>query len=119
VDCGQEVSGSFVIAGGDSAILLELAEEILDEVARLVGLLVEIALDFAVALWWDHDGLSPRTQRFDHPFVGIEGFVCQQGISRHLWQQRGGAFQIVGLAERQFEIQRIAQRIDKRMNLCA
>jgi hypothetical protein len=33
VDCGEEISGSFVVAGGDGAVLLELAKEILDEVA--------------------------------------------------------------------------------------
>ena len=33
MDSGEEVSGRFVVAGGDGAVLLELAEEILDEVA--------------------------------------------------------------------------------------
>ena len=119
MDCGEEISGGFVVSRGDGAILLELAEEILDEMARLVSLLVELALDLAVALGRDHDRLSPCKQRLDHPFVGIEGFVCQQGIGRHVWQQRVGAFQIMGLARRQEEVQRIAQRIDKRMNLGA
>jgi hypothetical protein len=31
VDCGEEISGGFVVAGGDCAVLLELAEKILDE----------------------------------------------------------------------------------------
>ena len=119
MNCGEEISGGFVIARGNGAILLELAEEVLDEVARFVSFLVELALDLAVALGRDHDRLSPCKQRFDHPFVGIEGFVRQQGIGRQVWQQRVGTFQIVGLAGRQFEIQRIAKGIDKRMNLCA
>ena len=67
----------------------------------------------------NHDRLSPCKQRFDHPFVGIEGFVCQQGIGRHAWQQRVGTFQIMSLAGRKLETQRITQRIDKRMNLGA
>jgi len=29
VDCGEEISGGFVVAGGDGAVLLELAEEVL------------------------------------------------------------------------------------------
>src|ERR1700692_4282882 len=37
----------------------------------------------------------------------------------HIRQQRVRAFQIMGLAWRQDEVQRIAQRIDKRMNLGA
>jgi hypothetical protein len=49
VDCGEKVSRGFVVASGDGAILLELAEEILDEMSRFIGVLVEIAVDFAVA----------------------------------------------------------------------
>jgi hypothetical protein len=119
VDCSKEVSRGFVVARGDGAILLEPAEEILDEMARLVSFLVELAPDLAVALGRDHDRLSPCKQRFDHPFVGIEGFVRQQGIGSQIWQQRVGTFQIVGLAGRQYETQRIAKGIDKGMNLCA
>jgi hypothetical protein len=119
VDCDEEISGGFVVACGDGAVLFEFAEEILDEVARPVGVLVEVALNLAVALGRDHDRLSPRQQRVDHPFVGVEGFVCQQGLGRHVRQQRVGAFQIVGLARGQEEVHRIAQRIDKRMYLGA
>jgi hypothetical protein len=32
MDDGEEISGGFVVAGGDGAVLLELAEEILEEV---------------------------------------------------------------------------------------
>ena len=119
MDGGEEISRGFVVAGGDGAVLLELAEEILDEVAGLVGVFVEIALNLAVSLGRDHERLAPCKQRFDHPLVGIEGLVCQQGRCRHIRQQRVGAFQIMGLARRQDEVQRIAQRIDERMNLGA
>jgi hypothetical protein len=119
VDCGKEISRGFVIAGGDRTILLEFAEEVLDEVTRLVEVFVVLALDWAVGSWRDHDRLSAREQRLDHPLVGIEGFVCQQSIGRHVRQQRVGTFQIMGLAGREFEPQRIAQRIDQRMNLGA
>ena len=63
--------------------------------------------------------ISPSQIDLDHPLVGIEGLVCQQGLGRHIRQQRVGAFQIRGLARRQDEVQRIAQRIDKCMNLGA
>jgi hypothetical protein len=52
VDGGEEISGGFVIAGGNGTELFELAEEILDQVARLVKVLIEVALrpcGFAVA----------------------------------------------------------------------
>ena len=82
-----------------------------------VGVFVEIALNLAVALGRDHERLPPCQQRFDQPLVGIEGFVCQQGLGRHIRQQHVSAFEIMGLARRQDEVQRIAQRIDERMNL--
>jgi hypothetical protein len=68
----------------DGAVLLELAEEIFDEVARLVGVFVEIALNLAAALGRDHERLSPCQQRIAHPLVGIKGLVRQQDLGRHL-----------------------------------
>jgi len=56
----------FFVARCNGAILLEPAEEILDEMARLVGLLVEFALDFAVAL----GGITPT-------------FLCSATVSIH------------------------------------
>jgi hypothetical protein len=50
VDWGEEISRGFVVAGGDGTVLLELAKEILDEVAALVGVFVEIALNLSVLL---------------------------------------------------------------------
>ena len=119
LDCGKEVSGGFVIACRDGAELFEFAEEVLDEMAGLVGLFVVIALDFAVSLGRDHRRLSCREQRFDHTLVGVEGFVRQQSMGRHLRQQRVSALQVMGLAWRQYEVQRIAQSIDKSVYLGA
>ena len=119
MDCGEEISGGFVVTSGDGAVFLELAEEVLDEMTCLVGVSVEIALDLAVTLGRDHERLSACPQRLDHPLIRIERFVCQQDLGRHIRQQRVGAFKIMGLARRQDEVQRIAQRIDKRMNLGA
>jgi len=119
MNCGEEISGGFVVTGGDGAVFLQFAEEVLDEMTCLIGISVEIALNRAVALGRNHERLSSCPQRFDHPLVGIEGLVCQQDLGRHTRQQRVGAFQVMGLARRQDEAQRIAQRIDKRMNLGA
>ena len=39
MDCGEEVFGGFVITGCDGAELFEFAEEVFDEMVRLVGFL--------------------------------------------------------------------------------
>jgi hypothetical protein len=119
VDRGEEIPGGFVITGRDGAELFEFAEEILDEMARLVSLFVVIALDFAVFLWRDHRRLSCRAQRFDDALVGVEGFVRQQSIGPHPRQQRVGALQIMVLARRQQERKRIAQRVNESMDFGA
>src|SRR4029077_15069894 len=82
MDCGEEISGGFVVASGDGAVLLELAEEILDEVACLIGVFVEIALNLAVALGRDHERLFPCKQRLDHPFFADAHArsCCSSGI---------------------------------------
>lgn len=119
VDCGEEVPGGFVITACDGAELFQFAEEIFDEMARLVSLFIVIALDFAVALWWDHCRLSCCEQRFYDALVGVEGFVREQSISSHLRQQRVCALQIMGLARRQKKRKRIAQRVNESMYLGA
>src|ERR1039458_3893573 len=98
MDRGEKISGGFVITCGDGSELLELAEEILDQMARLVYLLVEGSVDFAVVLCRDQRGFAGRKKRFDDPLVGIEGFVRQQNVGLHLRQQRVGAVQIMSLA---------------------
>src|SRR5260370_12611189 len=80
MDCGEEISGGFVVARCDGAKLLELAEEIFDEMPRLVHLFVEGARDFAVALGGDHRRFACRKERLDLVLLGVKTFVCQQRI---------------------------------------
>jgi len=116
---GEEVSGGLVIAGGDGPELLELANEILDEMACFVQLFVKISLLLAIALGRDHRGLPRRQERLDHTLIGIEGFVGQHGICFHLRQERVGALQIMRLTTGQEERKRVAQRVDREMDFCA
>ena len=51
---GAEIFGGFVVAGGDGAELLEPAEEVLDQVARLVA----VAVKFGRVLRFDRDGMT-------------------------------------------------------------
>jgi hypothetical protein len=119
MDSGKEISGGLVITCRDRSVLLKLAEEILDEMARFVHLLVVGALDLSIALWRDYGRFSCCKQRLDDTLIGIKSLVRQQGVGLHLRQKRVGAFQIVGLAWREQEGQRIAERIDHGMNFGA
>lgn len=110
---GEEVSGRLVITRGNCSVLLELAVEILDEMARLVQLFVEGAWAFAIALGRDHRVFPGRTKRFDDALVSIKSFVCQQRIGLQLRQQRVGPLQIMRLTRGQEEGERIAQGIDQ------
>lgn len=49
VDGGEEISGGFVVARGDGPELFEFAEEVLDQVTRLIEFRVEIGGCAAVA----------------------------------------------------------------------
>ena len=119
VDCGEKIDGGFVVARGDSAELLELAEEVFNEVTRFVEFDVIRARIFAGALGRDHRDLSRHPQPLYHPFIGIERLVGQERICGHVRQELIGAGQIVGLARRQEEVQWIAERIGYGVDLGA
>jgi hypothetical protein len=76
----EEVSGGFVIAGGDTSEELEFGEEVFNQVARLVKVLVVLALHFSVCLGWNDGLFSGLLQRFEHPFVGVEALVGDHGL---------------------------------------
>jgi len=116
---GEEVSGSLVIARGYSAELLELGEEILDQVARLEQVPVIVAAHFPVGLGRDHDGLASREERFNDPLLGIERLIGDQRLGLHGRQKVVGAEKIVRLAAGQGEADRIAERIDQRVDFGA
>src|SRR5262249_19626572 len=119
MDAGEKVSGGLIIAGGDSSELLELADEILDEMARLVQLSIKSAARWGVAPGRDA-GVFPRREKgFDHALIGLEGFIRQYGIGFHLRQEHVGACKIMRLTTGEEERKRIAQRIDHEMDLCA
>jgi hypothetical protein len=119
MDCGEEISGGFVVARGDSSKLLELAEEVLNEMTRLESRFVIGALGFAIVPGWNHGGFASRAKRLDHTLIGVECFVCQQSVGLHVRQQRIGAFQIMCLARGQKEGEWIAQGVDQGVNFGA
>ena len=92
MDGGEEVSGGLVIAGRNRSVLLELAIEVLHEVARLVHFLIVEALNLSIAPGRDHEPFSCREQRLDDALIGIESLVCQQGVGLHPGQKPFGIY---------------------------
>jgi len=119
MDAGEEVSGGLVIAGRDRSVLLELAIEVLHEVARLVQFPVVRALNLSIAFGRNDELFSFRKQRPDDAFIGIESLVCQQSVGLHLGQKHVGTLQIMGLPRGQEEGQRIAKGVDHGMDFGA
>jgi hypothetical protein len=116
---GEEISGGLVIAGRNGSVLLELTIEVFHEVARLVQFLIVEALNFSIAFGRNDELFSCREQRLNDTFIGIEGFVCQQGVGLHLRQKYVGTLQIMGLPRSQEEGQRISKGVDHGMDFGA
>ena len=119
VNGSKEISGGFVVARGDCPELLEPAEEILDQVARLLEFSVKLARCQAIWPGWDYGRFAGGGQGPENSRIGIEGPVGDQQIGGHFRQQRIGAGQVVRLSRRQQEAQRIAERVDEGVDLCA
>jgi hypothetical protein len=73
-DRGQEDVCTFVVAGGNSAEILEPAEHPLDDVAAFVGRFVVSVGMFAGRVWWDH-GLDAPFGEFVAKALGIVSSV--------------------------------------------
>ena len=117
MDSGEEVACELVVARGDGAELLELAEEVLDQVACLVEVLVVGARYRAIDLGRDHRDLVGGGERLDHPGIGVERLVGEQGVGGERGQEGVGTLQVVRLARREQEADRVAERIDQGVDL--
>src|SRR4051794_3847195 len=119
VNAGQEASCGLVVAGGDGPELLELGEEVLDEVARLVEILVKGARHLAGFPRRDDDRLAGLGQRLEPPLIRIERLVGNECLGLKLREQGIGASQIVLLTAGQMKADRIAECIHQRVDLGA
>src|SRR6202023_1195846 len=112
---GKEISGEFVVACGDSAEVLELIEEALDEVAFAIEREVACPLDLTVGFGRDDRSDFPLREDLDEP-IGIVGLVSNQGIWIGVLDQWFCASKIMVLARCEHQLDWIAQSIDERMN---
>lgn len=116
---GEEVAGGFVVARGDGAELFEPAEEVLDEMAGLVEVLVVVSLRSPITFGGDDRRFAGPSKWLDHPLAGIETLVGDQRIGREVGKKRVGAVEVMGLARGEVEAGGIAERIDGGVDLGA
>lgn len=99
--------------------MLELGEEVLDQVARLIQVSVVIAPVLSGGMGRNDDTFARPRQRRDYPLLSIVSPVGNDGGRRRVRQQRIGAFQVVRLARSQMKRRWIAQGISRGVNLVA
>jgi len=116
LDCGEEVSGGFVVARGDSSELFEFVEEPFDEVAFLVEGEIARSLVFAIAFRWNHRGDCLALQQLNKA-VGVERLVGDQRVGIDVFDETRRGLQLVHLPLGQREGHGIAQGIDEGVNL--
>jgi len=98
--------------------VLEFVEEALDEVT--------LAIEVEIAWQWNRAARVGRNHRDDFPVgkdcqeaIGVICLVADQSRWISIGEQRLCTSEIVGLAWRQHQLDRIAQCIDERVNLGA
>ena len=114
----EEAVGELVVAGGDSAVDLEMTEHAFDAVALPVEALVPADRGCAVGSWRDH---GPNATRFE---IGADGvavvaLVGDQGVGGAVGQvdQRVVALAVRRLAAGEVEGERASLGIAETMNL--
>jgi len=93
--------------------LFELRKEVLDEVSGFVNVAIVAAVDRS-GRFGGYDGcFACVAKHVDDPFVGIVGLVGEQHIRGHGREKVVGADEVVRLAARETEADRIAKGIDQ------
>jgi hypothetical protein len=112
LNCGEEISGEFVVTGRNGAEVLNFIEKALDEIALAVKREIAIPLGLTVGLWRDHWRDVAPGEGADQ-LIGVVSLVCDQSIRIGIFDQVFRASQIVGLSRREHQIGGIAQSIDQ------
>jgi len=119
MDCPEEVGGGLVIACGDGAILFELGEKVLDQMACLINMTVVVTWLLPRAARGDHNAFFRILQGCDHPFLRIVGFVGDDGVALCMRQQDISTLEIVSLSWCQVKCGWITQRVNGSVDLGA
>ena len=79
---------------------------------------VVFALNVVRAARWNDDGFASLEQRVDHASSRVVGFVCQYCVRWGCFEQDVSAVQIVSLSGRQVKPRRVAQSVNRGVDLC-
>ena len=112
VEVGGEALVGFVGTHGDPLEVFELAEEVLDQVAPLVHLLVDRERLRSARVLGDHR-LGPALVELGDDPIAIEGCVPDQRLEGDALDERRHADGVVALTWQQDEADQVAQRIDQ------
>ncbi len=113
IDCAEEISGGFVVARSDGAILFEFGKEMFYQVARFIEVFVVFPLFDAAGFWRVLLASSRRLQKVKNARLRIEGFVRKHGFDfiKNSRQENIRPLQIVRLTGREMKTRGIAQSI--------
>ena len=99
--------------------MLEFGEEIRNEVTHFVKLFVVVAFVLAIGLGRNNRAFAGFFERLDDTLVGVEAFVGDHDVGLDLRQQDVRTVEIAGLSGREREADRIAQSINRCIDLGA
>lgn len=119
MDGPQKVARGLVVARGNGPVLLQACKKVLDQMPNLVEVSVILARLFVRCPRRNNHILALVQQRLDQPGVGIVGLVGKDGLRGGVFEQDIGALQIMRLPGCEKKACRVAQCIDRGMDLGA
>lgn len=114
---GVEAMSQLIVSRGETAELFESIEESFDEIFRLVTMPVDFALREPIASRRD-DGLSARGFDGFNQYIAVVSLVSHNCFGRDGCHEGGPLRDISELSAGEDQSDRIAQRIDRHMDLC-
>jgi hypothetical protein len=112
---GEEISGELIITCGDGTEVFELIEEAFDQVTFTVEREIARSWGLAVGLG-RNDRSDPAVGEGVDEAVGVVSLVAEQCLRIGVFDQWHGASQIMSLAWREHQLDRIAQGVHERVD---
>ena len=112
----KERIGELVVARGDAAVLLDLVEEALDEIALAVEGEVGLARLLAVGLGWDDRRDATLLEILDER-ICVVALVGDDGLRLEVLEQRPGLRDVGRLSRRERKRDGVAESIDDGVDL--